>query len=233
MKKLVLVMVSVLLLALFIAFNYLLWDRESKLNELKNLEFTNSSNNASINAQNREIKRLEDENNSFQETIGELQKDKESLQQRITQLESEKLQTSQETKHKIDVINYLKQNAAPEVFEAPVKKWVEAVGAGNYSEAYQLEYGNTASEDIPVSREEYESSLKDTVKSIGIKAIKLDAEEGRGDGGIILSVTLEVKNAENAGQTARFAEGPNEMKFKLDYNLPKNEFYIAEISAAK
>lgn len=66
MKKLVLVFVSALLLAVFIAFNYLLWEREGREEKLQQLESNNASNNASMNTLNHEIKTLEDDNSKLE-----------------------------------------------------------------------------------------------------------------------------------------------------------------------
>ena len=229
MKKLVLVMVFVLLMALFIAFNYLLWDRESKINELKSLEYTNASNSANINAQNRDIKSLENDNNLLLADISKLEKEKEQLSQRNLQLESEKTANAQKAGHKIDIINILKQNTDIKLFEAPIKKWVDAVETGNYKEAYRLEYEKAGLQTKQTSLEEYTGILKNNVKSIKIKDMAIDAEEGKAEGGISLKVTLEVKAGENT-DSSRFTEGPNEMSFILDYDASLNEFYIVEIT---
>lgn len=224
-------MVFVLLIALFIAFNYLLWDRESKANEIKSLEYTNATNSASINSQNREIKQLEDENNKFQADMDQLERDKELLQQKNMQLESEKLQTELETRHKIDIINVLKQNADIKVFETPARNWAEAVNSGNYAEAYKLEFNNPANQDKPISQSDYSDNFKNTVKSIKIKEIKLDPDAGKPEGKIILAAVLEVELVENAdAESSRFVHGLNQVNFTLDYEASKNEFYIVEIT---
>lgn len=58
MKRFFLVMVCAILIAVFIAFNYLLWDRESKLAEIKNLESVNASYSANISVQKGKSARL-------------------------------------------------------------------------------------------------------------------------------------------------------------------------------
>ena len=231
MKKLVLIMVFVLLMALFIAFNYLLWDRESKINDLKSLADTNDSYSVSISEKNREIKRLENENNQYLTEISSLEKEKEQLSQKNLKLESDKTSEAQKTRHKIDIINILKQNVDVKLFEDPVRKWVDAVDTGNYDEAYRLEYENASLQNKQVSLEDYTNTLKNNVKSIKIKEIILDKDTGKADGEISLAVTLEVRLTEKPEpDLARFTEGSNEMKFKLDYNIVLNEFFITEIA---
>ena len=231
MKKLVLIMVFVLLMALFIAFNYLLWDRESMRNDLKNLEYTNLSNSADISAQNRDIKRLENEANQYVADISELEKDKELLEKRNLELESDIAQESQRTRHKIDIINILKENVDIKLFEAPVKKWADAVDTGNYGEAYRLEYEKASLLNKQTSLEDYTNVFKNNIKSLKIKEVLLDKDVGKADGEIALTVTLEVKLTEKPEQDCRrFTEGLNEIKVDLDYDVTLNEFFITNIT---
>ncbi len=231
MKKLVLIMVFVLLMALFIAFNYLLWDRESKVNELKSLEYNNASYLADITSQSRDIKRLENENNEYISDISKLEKEKEQLAQKNLQLESDKNQETGKTGHKIDIINILKQSVDIKLFGAVVEKWVEAVSTGNYPEAYRLEYDKASLQSKQPSLEDYTNALKSNVKSIKLKELILEKEQGKAEGEIILKAALEVKLTEKPEQDfTRFADGLNEMKFKLDYDAALNEFYILEIT---
>ena len=231
MKKLVLAMVFVLLMALFIAFNYLLWDRQSREAELKTLEYNNASNNASINAQSREIKSLEDENGKLEATISEMEDGQKNLLQSRNELIVEKEQLNITVANKIDVINILKQYSDIKLFEELVKKWVDAVNAGKYNEAYELEKDAILKENKPVSLSDYSHNLSGTVKSINIKSVKLAPEEGDESGEIYVAVALEVKLAENADPLiSRFVNGLNEMYFILDYNVISKEFIIKGIT---
>lgn len=231
MKKLVLIMVFVLMMALFIAFNYLLWDRESMRNDLKNLEYTNLSNSADISAQNRDIKRLENEANQYVADISELEKEKERLEKGNLELESDIALEAQRTRHKIDIINILKENVDIKLFEAPVKKWADAVDTGNYGEAYRLEYEKASLLNKQASLEEYTNVFKNNVKSLKIKEVLLDKDVGKADGEIALTVTLEIKLTEKPEQDfRRFTEGLNEIKVDLDYDVTLNEFFITNIT---
>ncbi|NJD03413.1 MAG: hypothetical protein FIA99_12660 [Ruminiclostridium sp.] len=231
MKKLVLIMVFVLLMALFIAFNYLLWDRESKINENRNLGNTIAANSANMDAQSRDIKRLENDINQYLSDISKLEKEGERLSQKNQQLENDKTLEAQKTRHRIDIINILKQNADINLFEAPIKKWVDAVDAGDYGEAYRLEFDNAPLQNDRVKLEDYTSALKNNVKSIKIKEVILDKDTGKADGEIFLTATLDVRLTEKPEKDfSRFIEGLNEIKFKLDYNAILNEFFILEIT---
>lgn len=231
MKKLVLIMVFVLLMALFIAFNYLLWDRESKIKELGNIKDSYNSISADITMQNRDIKRLENEANKYVADISELEKEKERLEKRNLELENDKTLEVQKTRHKIDIINILKENVDIKLFEAPVNKWADAVDTGNYGEAYRLEYEKASLQSRQTSLEDYSNVFKKNVKSLKIKEVIIDKDVGKADGEIALKVTLEVKLTEKPEQDfKRFIEGLNEIKVGLDYDVILNEFFITNIT---
>jgi hypothetical protein len=234
MKKLVLVMVCVLLMALFIAFNYLLWDRESKINELRNLENLNANNNALVNSRDKEIKSLEDEKNKLQNEITVLGDDKDQLIQKNSQLDNDKKQIEQKAAHKIEILNILKENVDIKIFQAPLQKWIDAVNAGKYDEAYKLEFPTTTLQEPSVTLEEYSEILKNTVKSIKLKEAKLDTELGVTEGEIFIAASLEVKTVENADLTnARFVDGLNNINYSLDYDNINKEFFITSITTVK
>lgn len=231
MKKLILGMVFVLLTALFIAFNYLLWDRESREKELKNLEYANASNNVSINAQKREISNLEEENSSLGDKIGQLEHDKEQLIQDKIVLASERDGTEAALQERVRFINALKQYADIKVLSEPVAKWVEALNQGKYEEAYELEYAAVLEQDRLVSLTAYTEEMKSTIRKIELSEVKLDKLRGSGNGDIFLEVRLNVKLAENADKVSdRYTEGINDRYVKIEYSYEKNAFIISGIN---
>ncbi len=230
MKKFVLVMVFVLLTALFIAFNYLLWDRESREKELKNLEYANASNNASISAQKREINSLEEENRNQQDKIVQLEHDKNRLIQEKSAVASERDKSDAALKERIMFINMLKQYADLKALSEPVTKWVEALNQGKYEEAYKLEYEGVPEQERTESLGLYTKEMKTTIRKIEIGEIKLDMLRGSGNGDIYLEVRLNVKltgDANNAN--VRYAEGVNEKYIKIEYSYENKAFVISAI----
>jgi cell division protein FtsB len=140
MKKFILVMVFVLLAALFVAFNYLLWDRESKVTELKELENTNAGNNAMINSQKREIENLVEENNNLNSRIDQLDKDNKQLAQDNSSIKSDRDNKAAALDEKIKFINSLKQIVDLKFLTEPLTKWADAINQENYEEAFAVEY---------------------------------------------------------------------------------------------
>lgn len=232
MKKLILVMVFVLLAALFIAFNYLLLERESRENELKNLEYANASNIASISAQKREIDSLVEGNRSLGDKIEKLESEKDQLLQDKNALSSERDKTGLTLQEKINFINILKQYTDIKALSEPVTKWAEALNQGKYEEAYALEYAGVLMQDRKVSLTAYTEEMKNTIRKIEIGEVKLDKLRGSSSGDIFLEVRLNVKLAEEANKSsARYMEGVNDLYIKIEYSNEDKAFIISAISS--
>lgn len=228
MKKLVLAMVFILLMALFIAFNYLLWDRENRVKELKDLEFANANNSASMSLQNREIKSLEDENSSLQSKVSQLENDRDQLTKTKNDLNLEKDRLNSALTAKNDLLNSLKQISDMKEIGQPVKKWVDAINVGDYSVAYELEYASLVSYGSPPSTYDYSDNLKSSIKSFSLKSLELDADKGNDTGEIVLKAELDVKLVENAGSSV-YTDGLNQKFIKIGYDTAKKEFIILQI----
>jgi vacuolar-type H+-ATPase subunit I/STV1 len=230
MKKFILVMVFALLIAMFIAFNYLLWDRESKVAEIKNLQSVNVSNDASISAQKREITSLVDQVNDLREKIEQLEKDNEQLQKEKEAVSAEYEQTETSLREKIDFINILKENSNIEALSQPIVSWAEALSQGNFEEAYNIEYAAVPEKDRTVKLNTYIDQMTSAVSKVEITEVKLDKLRGVGSGEIYLFVKYNVKLAENADTSGlKFSDGENEMYVKIDYSKDKKAFIISSI----
>lgn len=229
MKKLVLAMVSILLMALFIAFNYLLWDRENRVKEMNKLELENAGNNTTMSSQLREIKSLEEDNNSLQIKISQLQEEQSRLNRSIDTLNKDAKDLESRLSSKTDMLNVLKGIGDIKVFEQPVKAWVEAINAGEYDKAYEYEFASIAANGTPPGALQYAENLKNTVKSISLKSAKIDEDRGKGEGEIYLDVELDVKLV-NKDAPKGFTEGVNQRVVKLGYDASKKEFTIAQIT---
>jgi cell division protein FtsB len=231
MKKFILVMVFAFITALFIAFNYLLWDRESKITDIKNLEYTNASYSANISAQKREINTLEEEVAGLSDQINQLKNEKRQLNEEKNGLIADLNKKEEELRERISFINIIKQHVNIDIISQPVVKWVEALNHGDFEEAYALEYAGVSAKDRPISLDAYIESITGTIKKIEITDIKIDKLRGAGNGEIYLEVRLDVKLDEDAeDKSARFSEGENEIYIKIDYSNEKKEFVISAIN---
>ncbi len=231
MKKFILVMVFVLLTALFIAFNYLLWDRENKVAQLKSLENDKASYYASINAQKRETDALEEELSVLNDQLKQMESENNRLNEDRNELQADWIKTKETLQERINFINILKQHSDINVLSEPIVKWAQAVNEGNFKEAYDLEYEGVAEQDRTVSLVSYVEQLENTVNRIDIAEVKLDMLRGAGTGDIYLNVILNVKLAEDPKQQPpRFTQGENEVYVRIDYSYSKKGFVISSIN---
>jgi hypothetical protein len=231
MKKLVLVMVFVVLAAVFIAFNYLLLDRESRENELKDLQNLNANDKADINAKAREIDSLGKEINSLGDKITQLENENDQLVLDKNGIVQQKNSSDAALRDKIIFFNNVKQYADIKVLSEPLTLWVDALNQGKYEEAYELEYATVPTGDRSVSLSAYSDEMQKNVKKIEINEVKIDKLRGSGEGEIFLAVRLTVKLAENANKNnLRFSEGLNEKFIKIDYSTENNTFVISSIN---
>jgi|LSQX01.1.fsa_nt_gb cell division protein FtsB len=230
MKKFILVMVFVLLIALFVAFNYLLWDRESKVAEIKNLISVNTSNDASISAQKREISTLEDEVSGLENQLEQYERDKEALRKEYDTASAELKLSQDNLRDRIDFINILKENTDTEILSKPIISWAEALSQGNLEDAYNMEYATVPTKDRPVKLSTYIDQMTSSVSRVEITDVKLDRLRGYGNGEIYIFVKFDVKLVENVDLSGvQYSEGENEMYVKIDYSKEKKDFVIASI----
>ena len=231
MKKLVLVMVFVLLTAVFIAFNYLLWDRESREADLKDLAYQNANYKTDISAKTREIESLGKQIDNLENKIAQLESDKDQLALDKNGLAEQKNSVDAALRDKINYINTIKQFVDIKVLSEPLTLWADALNQGKYEDAYELEYAAVPSAERTVTLSEYTDEMQKTVKKIEINEVKLDKLRGSSEGEIFLEVRLTVKLAEGADKNnSRFSEGLNEKYVKIDYSVQEKAFMISSMS---
>lgn len=222
MKKLVMVIVCTLVMILFIALNYLLWDRENKMN-------IDAHKDASINALGREIRNLEASNSSFKERINVLEGNIKLLEKKNEELQHEKDITAGNILQKNEIINQLKQTVDGNTFENVVLKWVDAIDKAQYESAYKLQLSQFPNQNA-MTLEDFINYYKANVKNIKVTAVSMNIQgvpdEKKGD--ITLKVALEVKRVPNSGKII-FEEGQNEKLFTVIFSKEKNSWIIGDI----
>ncbi len=230
LKNLVLVMVFVLIIMVFIAFNYLLWDRE-------NFQEINLSKTAAIDAFSKQLKNLEERNkllesdiSSLNDEIEDLVNNKEYLSKQLELKDKEIEPILLEIDEKEQFINILKQQIDISPIKDIVKDWVNKISTGDLEGAYNLHLFQDT-EDGSKSIEKFAADYKDVIKSIEIKSIDLVLEKSTMndvENCIALKVVLNVnKSDEFKGQ---FYNGINTRYFIFDYDIENGIWHIKDIS---
>lgn len=224
MKKVVLVLVCSLIMTIFIAFNYLLWDRDKNIKSLENL---NDSKNASIEALSRELEL----NRQFKFKILELEDGNRTMQSRNLQLEQEKNKLKAALDQKNEIVAKFRQSMDTKPLEDTVAKWADSVDKGQYQAAYDLIAKPFGGQDISLN--DFTVSYKASIKNIKLKSLKL-ITEGLSDekkGEIIFKAGAEVKRVENSAGVTFFTEGAAEVFITMQYVREKDVWLISDISA--
>ncbi len=234
MKKFVLVMFFSMIIAVFVGFNYLLWERENREKDIKSLQDINASNSITINALNRQLENMENTLKLRNDNINKLDEENSTLKKDLERLNQDNIKINKLVEHKSEVINYLYKNDQPELITVPIKEWAEYISAGDYESAYRTWY--VSKEDEKESLTNFTNKYKNVIKSIKLKSIefysenidKLDKKDIFLEGDIFFAVELDVKLAEdNVRSDILFSEGDNRKIFVLNYNNEEGKWHIS------
>ncbi len=234
MKKFIIVIIFVFLIAILISFNYLLWDREKQLENYQNLS---DAKNLSIDTLGEKINNLDKSNKELSQRVDSLIDENNTLKENISSLSGENVTVKQEVYAKNQLIAALKSNLNPEPFEAVIKNWVEAVNSKNYQNAQALISKNSQNE-ILMNKDKFTSSYKSEVKAMRLKSSKLFTKLSDDEhiGRIQFDVVLEVDKPDETGKNdsdipqALYKKGDNEKYFTMVLDQETNEWRISEIA---
>lgn len=221
MKKVVLTILSAFVMLLFIFLNYLIWDREKKID-------IDKDNQASIAALGREIKSLETVNSSLKDRSTKLENDLKVAEDKINEAQQEKVKLTASLNQAQDNINQLKQMVDVKAFEAVISKWAEAMEKGQYDLAYQTMLPSAIDPQLP--QDEFVKQCKSKIKSfklISVKPLTSEAQEDK-KGDIQFKVELDVKRNADSGKFI-FDEGTISKKLSLTFLKAKNSWVVSQI----
>lgn len=234
MKKFIIVVVFVFLIAILVSFNYLIWDREK---QLENFQDISDSNNLTIDTLSDKMNTLDKQNKALSKTVENLTNDNATIREYSSTTNSENIDLKNEITSKNNLIMMLKNtmNVAP--MDAVIKKWAEAVSLKNYEVAGTLISRNSTDQtlnDAVKFKEVYQSELK----TIKLKTSKIFTEltDNEHLGKIQFKVVFEVGKPditdENKDKIPEnlFKSGDNEKYITMELNTVTNEWLILEMS---
>jgi len=235
MKKLALVMVSALIIIVFIAFNYLLWENENKEKDIENLKYLNINSNSRINAFEREIKILEDEIKQLKSSLEIAEETNKNLLDEKARLEFETQKYDKLLENKIELINALKQQVDVKLLEAPVREWIDSLNKGDYETAYELLSRQIANQYGKLSFSEFKNNYENSIKEIKLESINLLTDDVSDDikGSIVFDIVVNVIISDNANKNPDgFKEGQNRRFVTIDYDKGNKKWVITGISSS-
>lgn len=235
MKKILLIMVSVLILTIFISFNYLIWFKDGRLTEYKadigelnkalNDEKSNSNSIIRDSANKDSLK--EAEITRLNEQLAELKNDNSKLEQ-----DNQQMTANSNTKNAI--ISKLKLQADLEPLKTIIKSWVDYIDTARYEDAYKLLYDAPAlSQDSAKFRSDFISNYNN-VKGVRIKTIELLTEGLPNDkkGDIIFKVVVDVTKIDDTAP-GELVKGLNNLYFTMQVHEYSNEWVISNIQPTR
>jgi len=129
MKRFVVIITSLLIIFVFIALNYLLWDRES-------LVTLRESNQASIDALSRINMNLSEENSKLSRQVEEMRGQIEALNGKVSELEADNQEKQLVIEEQKQFILDLKANINPEPVKTEANEWINAISEKNFDKAF-------------------------------------------------------------------------------------------------
>ncbi len=223
MRKLVLVIVSVVLLSVFIAVNYLLW---------KNEQYSKSGENkeALINALYGNIKYLEDANaqlnnekKNYEALAKRLESEKDSLEYEVDRLNELLEQRNQ-------LIYMFKQEVDLSSARAVIVQWIDGINKGDYSAAASLMSKPIKLLGQNATAIEFENYYSEHIKQIRIKSIELYKSETPAErkGDIVFVVSLDVEKLKEE-EKPEYREGDNLKYIIVQYDVSGKRWIISDI----
>jgi len=233
MKKFIIVIVFVFLIAIFISFNYLLWDREKQLASFQDIS---DSKNLTIDTLSEKMNNLDKLNKELNKKVDTLMADNATMQENLYTLSIENVEMNKELVSKNDLLIMFKKAIDVVPIETVIKKWVEAVDTKNYKGAQamiSLNSNDATLKDAETFKEVYQGELK----AIRIKTSQLfteftDAEHlGKLQFKVVLEVDKPDSTDENKDKIPQelFKSGDNIKYMTMELNRDTNAWMISEI----
>lgn len=233
MKKFIIIVVFVFLVAILLSFNYLLWDREKQLESFQDIS---DSNNLTIETLSEKMNALDKLNKELSKSVENITNDNEKIKEYSSGLNSENTDIKKQIITKNNLIIALKNTIDVAPMDVVIKKWTEAVNIKNYEAAEALISKDSIDQTIN-DAEKFKAAYQSEIKTIKIKTSKLFTEltDEEHLGKIQFKVVFEVVKPditdENKNKMPQelFKSGDNEKYITMELNPATKEWLISEI----
>jgi cell division protein FtsB len=229
MKKFIIVIVFVFLIAILISFNYLLWDRQKQLESFQDMS---DSNNLTIDALSDKMNTLDKLNKELTQKSEKLTEEITAVQQDSFDKKSENIELKRAIITKNDLIIALKNSINAEPINTVIKKWTEAVDSGNYKGAQTLISKQSTNKNL----NDIEKYFKSELKGIRFKSSKIFTEMIDEDhiNKIQFKAVFDVDKLDTATKSEStqglFKSGTNQKFITMELNIDTNQWLILDIT---
>ncbi len=232
MKRFVVIVTSLLIIFVFIALNYLIWDREDLLT-------IRESNQASIDALSRINMSLNEDKNRLEKQVEELDSQVKDQEEKITELE-ESLQTLQEeADNKLQFILALKSQINTQPLQNLTIDWINALAEKNFPVAYIKNGSNCTFWGEMWSLKVFSDFFDENVESIEPivrgeeqKPVLEVIPTEKPDWEIKICIEVDVKLAEGVEQEY-ISQGINIFELTYTYSERIDQWVVISVSSTK
>jgi preprotein translocase subunit SecG len=234
MKKFIIVIVFIFLIAILISFNYLLWDREKQLESYQNMR---QSNNLTIETLSEKMNNLDRLNKELTTKLETITNDNEITRKHSSALNNENADLKKEIQLRNDMIITLKKNIDATSMNTVIKKWTDSINSKSYESAQAFISKNAEDEtlvgDVNALKEMYQKEIKEIKLKSSEPYINLTYVDEN-----IMKIQLKavfevIKPAPTANneevEGSIFKSGSNEKFITMEFNSYTNEWMMLEI----
>jgi cell division protein FtsB len=233
MKRFVVIVTSLLIIFVFIALNYLLWDRES-------LVTTREHNQASIDALGRINMVLNEDKNRLEKQIEELNNQIRAGNEKTEELEDKIQSLQSELNDKLQFISVLKTQIDPTPVQNSTIEWIYAIADRNYTVAFLKSESNCRFWDEAWSLKTFSDFFDGNIALIepvldGEEQIQPEIEvipSDTPDWEMQVLVRVNVELSEDANQQY-LNQGQNVLQFLYTYSARIDQWVITSISTVE
>lgn len=227
MKNFVLVVISAIVLTVFIALNYLLWDRETRMKSFENFRDTQ---NVNVDSLKRQVDAITKENENLKEKNSEISENVKYIEDGKNKLNIEKDSLRKKLQEANDVIIAVESKIDIKPVEMIVKRWVDGINSRQPEVAYNMQYKNIFSTSSAISIDEFKNVYLKGVASIRLRSVKPYQGKMPEDmsGQLLFTASLEVKMDSGTGP-GFFSDGINEKIFVLKLDQKSNAWVIVDV----
>jgi len=230
MRRFVVIVTSLFIIFVFIALNYLLWDRESLVN-------LRESDKASIDALSRINMSLNNDKTRLEQNIADLKNQIEDLNKKINGLESDIVNQQNLIDNSTQFIIRMKHQINPAPLQLAVEEWVNLVSEAEYDGAYSRAasdckfWGNIwtvrmFSEYFVQNVEQIQLMLNDETQKPMMEVIPSQTADWE------MNVDVHVTAAMKEGAREDYLrQGENTLRFTFTYSERLEQWLISSISA--
>lgn len=234
MKKFIIVIVFIFLIAILISFNYLLWDRERQLESFQNMRQSNNLTIETLSEKMNNLDRLNKELNTKLETITN---DNEIIRKHSSTLNNENTELKKEIQLRNDMIITLKKNIDAASINTVIKKWTDSINSKSYENAQAFVSKNAVDKTLVGDVEALKKMYQKELKEIKLKSSEPYVDLSDDDENIMkiqIKAFFEViKPAPIANKEevegSIFKSGSNEKYITMEFNSYTNEWMMLEL----